>query len=75
MGWASIPLHKFNLDARNNKNYQNSCNISCRVRPHSLLLLYQILTVDKKFLVERVGVLPESLQEQVDEGLRAVLYL
>jgi mRNA interferase MazF len=49
--------------------------MSCRVRPHSLLLLYQILTVDKTFLVERVGVLPESLQEQVDEVLRAVLYL
>jgi mRNA interferase MazF len=35
----------------------------------------QILTVDKTFLVERVGVLPESLQEEIDEGLRAVLYL
>ena len=35
----------------------------------------QILTVDKTFLVERVRALPESLQEEVDEGLRAVLYL
>lgn len=35
----------------------------------------QILTVDKSFLVERVGVIPESLQEEIDEGLRAVLYL
>jgi mRNA interferase MazF len=35
----------------------------------------QIFTVDKKFLVERIGMLPEHLQEKVDEGLRMVLYL
>jgi len=35
----------------------------------------QIFTVDKNFLVERIGMLPESLQEEVDEGLRMVLYL
>jgi mRNA interferase MazF len=35
----------------------------------------QVLTVDKKFLVERIGMLPEHLQEAVDEGLRTILYL
>ncbi len=35
----------------------------------------QIFTVDKTFLSERVGALPEYLQEEVDEGLRAILYL
>lgn len=35
----------------------------------------QLFTIDKKFLVERVGTLPGHLQEQVDEGLRTVLYL
>jgi mRNA interferase MazF len=35
----------------------------------------QIFTVDKRFLVERIGMLPEHLQEKVDEGLRTVLYL
>ncbi len=35
----------------------------------------QILTIDKTFLVERIGSLPGSFQEQVDEGLRTVLYL
>ncbi len=35
----------------------------------------QVFTVDKRFLVERIGMLPESLQEKVDEGLRMVLYL
>jgi len=34
----------------------------------------QILTLDKTFLVERIGSLPDSLQEQVDEGLRTILY-
>jgi mRNA interferase MazF len=35
----------------------------------------QILTVDKTFLTERIGSLPDHLQEEVDEGLRMVLYL
>lgn len=35
----------------------------------------QILTVDKTFLTERIGALPDYLQEEVDEGLRMVLYL
>ncbi|GAB4326470.1 MAG: type II toxin-antitoxin system toxin endoribonuclease MazF6 [Leptolyngbyaceae cyanobacterium] len=35
----------------------------------------QIFTVDKTFLVERVGALPDYLQEEVDEGLRTILYL
>ncbi|WP_017745465.1 type II toxin-antitoxin system PemK/MazF family toxin [Scytonema hofmannii] len=35
----------------------------------------QIFTVDKTFLVERVGALPTHLQEEVDEGLRTILYL
>ncbi|WP_245939740.1 type II toxin-antitoxin system PemK/MazF family toxin [Stenomitos frigidus] len=29
----------------------------------------QIFTIDKRFLVERVGTLPEGLQEDVNEGL------
>jgi mRNA interferase MazF len=35
----------------------------------------QIFTVDKAFLTERIGSLPASLQDDVDEGLRTVLYL
>jgi mRNA interferase MazF len=35
----------------------------------------QIATLDKAFLMERVGMIPESLQEDVDNGLRSVLYL
>ena len=35
----------------------------------------QIFTVDKTFLTERIGALPVSLEEEVDEGLRTVLYL
>jgi len=35
----------------------------------------QILTLDKAFLVERIGSLPNSLQEEVDEGLRTILTL
>jgi mRNA interferase MazF len=35
----------------------------------------QVLTVDKTFLAERIGMLPEHPQELVDEGLRTILYL
>ena len=35
----------------------------------------QILTVDKTFLVECIGSLPNDLQEEIDDGLRTVLYL
>ncbi len=35
----------------------------------------QIFTVDKTFLAERIGALPDYLQEEVDEGLRTILYL
>ena len=35
----------------------------------------QILTVDKKFLVECIGSLPNDLQEEINDGLRTILYL
>jgi mRNA interferase MazF len=35
----------------------------------------QIFTIDKTFLVERIGSLPDYLQEEIDEGLRTILYL
>ena len=35
----------------------------------------QLITIDKSFLSERVGSLPLDLLEQVDAGLRMVLYL
>ncbi|AFZ13268.1 transcriptional modulator of MazE/toxin, MazF [Crinalium epipsammum PCC 9333] len=41
----------------------------------SVVNVSQILTVDKSFLTERISSLPVSLQEEVDAGLRTVLYL
>ncbi len=41
----------------------------------SVVNVSQILTVDKTFLVERIGSLPDHLREEVDDGLRTVLYL
>ncbi len=35
----------------------------------------QILTLDKKILIERIGFIQESLQMEVDGGLRMILYL
>lgn len=35
----------------------------------------QIFTIDKTFLAERIGSLPDYVQEEIDEGLRTVLYL
>ncbi|MCL1473461.1 type II toxin-antitoxin system PemK/MazF family toxin [Argonema antarcticum] len=41
----------------------------------SVVNVSQIFTIDKTVLMERVGSLPDSLQEEVDEGLRMILYL
>ncbi|WP_413201106.1 type II toxin-antitoxin system PemK/MazF family toxin, partial [Nostoc piscinale] len=41
----------------------------------SVVNVSQLLTIDKSFLVEQVGALPDYLQEEVDEGLRTILYL
>jgi mRNA interferase MazF len=35
----------------------------------------QILTLDKKFLVDRIGSLPDYLQLEIDDGIRTILYL
>ena len=35
----------------------------------------QVLTVDKRFLTERVGILPSHLLEQIEKGLRLALQL
>lgn len=44
--------------------------------PHeSVANVSQLITIDKSFLSERVGSLPLDLQEQVDAGLRMILYL
>jgi mRNA interferase MazF len=42
---------------------------------NSVANVSQIFTIDKTFLVERIGALPDYLQEEVDEGLRTILYL
>lgn len=41
----------------------------------SVANISQILTVDKTFLIECVRTIPEYLQEEIDEGLRAILCL
>jgi len=35
----------------------------------------QIVTVDKSFLTDKIGILPLSVIEQIDKGLRLVLHL
>lgn len=41
----------------------------------SVINVSQIFTIDKTFLVERIGSVPDYLQEEIDDGLRTVLYL
>jgi len=50
------------------------CDVSGLSRD-SFVNVSQIFTIDKTFLVERIGSLPDYLQEEIDEGLRTVLYL
>ncbi len=48
--------------------------VTCLPR-ESVANVSQLITIDKSFLSERVGSLPLDLQEQVDAGLRLILYL
>ena len=41
----------------------------------SVLNVSQILTLDRSMLTELIGALSGDLQDEVDEGLRLVLYL
>ena len=41
----------------------------------SVVNVSQLLTIDKSFLTERIGRLPGSILDRVDEGLRLVLAL
>lgn len=41
----------------------------------SVINVSQIVTIDKAFLTERIGALPNYLQDATDEGLRIILYL
>ncbi|MEM8543015.1 MAG: type II toxin-antitoxin system PemK/MazF family toxin [Cyanobacteria bacterium P01_H01_bin.119] len=41
----------------------------------SVVNVSQIFTIDKTFLAECIGSLPDYLQKEIDEGLRTVLYL
>ncbi len=41
----------------------------------SVVNVSQLSTLDKSFLIERVGFIRESLQSSVDDGLRMILYL
>ena len=50
------------------------CSVSGLSRD-SVANVSQIFTVDKTFLAERIGALPDYLQEEVGEGLRTILYL
>jgi mRNA interferase MazF len=41
----------------------------------SVANISQLFTVDKTFLIECIGTIPQELQEEIDEGLRSILYL
>lgn len=46
-----------------------------RLPKDSVANVSQIFTLDKQFLIEQIGSLPDALQQELDEGLRTVLYL
>ena len=45
------------------------------LRRESVVNVSQVLTLDKRYLTERVGRLPAALVDEVDAGLRLVLSL
>lgn len=48
---------------------------STQLPKDSVANISQIVTIDKSCLTERVGCLSRDLQDEVDEGLRTILYL
>ncbi len=46
-----------------------------RLRVESVALVCQVLTLDKRFLTERVAALPNATVARIDEGLKLVLAL
>ena len=50
-------------------------SIATSLPKDSVANVSQVFTLDKSLLRDRVGMLPEALQTEVDEGLRMVLYL
>jgi mRNA interferase MazF len=55
-------------------------NVTCRprgtgLRQPSVINVSQLLTLDRKFLLERIGALPARKMGEVEEGLRLVLGL
>jgi mRNA interferase MazF len=42
---------------------------------NSVVNISQVVTIDKRFLTERAGMLPANLIEQIEKGLRLVLQL
>jgi mRNA interferase MazF len=50
-------------------------NRSTGLPKDSVANVSQVLTIDKRFLLERVGLIPIDLQEEIDEGLRLILCL
>ena len=40
---------------------------------NSVVNISQVVTIDKRFLTERVGMLPSNLVEQIEKGLRPYL--
>jgi mRNA interferase MazF len=55
-------------------------NVTCRprgtgLRQPSVINVSQLSTLDRKFLLERIGALPARTMGEVEEGLRLVLGL
>ena len=46
-----------------------------RLRVESVALVCQVLTLDKRYLSERVATLPKATMGRIDEGLKLVLAL
>lgn len=46
-----------------------------RLRVESVALTCQVLTVDKRFLTERIAALPPTTMRRIDSGLRLTLAL
>ncbi|MDD5674971.1 MAG: type II toxin-antitoxin system PemK/MazF family toxin [Chitinivibrionales bacterium] len=48
---------------------------TCKLSKESVINISQIITLDKAFLSEKIGALPQELLAELEDGLRLVLSL
>lgn len=76
--WRSViivPMSTFESQARPGPTAVEIARGTEGIRKPGVALCHQVMTLDRSKLTTRIGVLPDAVVEEVDNGLRAALNL